>query len=110
VIILFVLLVAKLSQQDATQALSKVLTQVTVTSVKVTCNLVSKLLWTNTYQAFHTVLLVQEEKKTQYNGATLFLDYCSGYIHHKNQVSLRIGETLKGKHNLSVLPSNSMSR
>jgi hypothetical protein len=41
----------------------------------------------------------KEDKKTQYNGRTIFVDHCSGYIHHKNQVSLRIGETLKGKHN-----------
>jgi hypothetical protein len=41
----------------------------------------------------------KEDKRTQYNGGTLFVDNCSGYIHHKNQVSLRIGETLKGKHN-----------
>jgi hypothetical protein len=41
----------------------------------------------------------KEDKKTQYNGGTLFVDHYSGYIHHKNQVSLRIGETLKGKHN-----------
>jgi hypothetical protein len=41
----------------------------------------------------------KEDKKTQYNGGALFVDHCSGYIHHKNQVSLRIGETLKGKHN-----------
>jgi hypothetical protein len=40
----------------------------------------------------------KEDKKTQYNGGTLFVDHCSGDIHHKNQVSLRIGETLKGKH------------
>jgi hypothetical protein len=38
-IILFVLLSASPSQQDEIQALSKELTQVTVTSVKVTCNL-----------------------------------------------------------------------
>jgi hypothetical protein len=41
----------------------------------------------------------KEDKKTQYNGGTIFVDHCSGYIHYKNQVSLRIGETLKGKHN-----------
>jgi hypothetical protein len=40
----------------------------------------------------------KEDKKTQYNGGTLFVDNCRGYIHHKNKVSLRIGETLKGKH------------
>jgi hypothetical protein len=39
------------------------------------------------------------ETKTQYNGGTLFVDHCSGYTHHKNQLSLRTGETLKGKHN-----------
>jgi hypothetical protein len=41
----------------------------------------------------------KEDTKTQFNGGTLFLDHCNGYIHHKNQVSLRIGETLKSKHN-----------
>jgi hypothetical protein len=51
----------------------------------------------------------REDKKTQYNGGTLFVDHCSGYIHHKNQVSLRIGETLKANTILSVLPNNSIS-
>jgi hypothetical protein len=41
----------------------------------------------------------KEDKKTHYNGGTLSVDNSSGYIHHKNQVSLRIRETLKGKHN-----------
>jgi hypothetical protein len=27
---------------------------------------------------------VKEDKKTQYNGETLFVDHCSGYIHHKS--------------------------
>jgi hypothetical protein len=36
------------------------------------------------------------DSKIQYNGGNLFVDHCSGYIHHKNQVSKRIGETLKG--------------
>jgi hypothetical protein len=48
----------------------------------------------------------KEDKKTQYNGGTLFVDHWSGYIHHKNQVSLRIGETLKGKHNSSMSRSS----
>jgi hypothetical protein len=41
----------------------------------------------------------KEDNKTQYNCGTLFVDHCSGYIHDKNQDSLRIGETMKGKHN-----------
>jgi hypothetical protein len=98
-IILFVLLAASPSQQDAIQALYKALTQVTTTSVKVAYNLEQKFLLTNTFQAFQAVFLIKEEKKTQYNCGTLFVDHCSGYIHHKNQVSLRIGEPLKGKHN-----------
>jgi hypothetical protein len=40
----------------------------------------------------------KEDKKMQYNDGTLFVEHCYGYINHKNQVSLRIGETLKGKH------------
>jgi hypothetical protein len=64
VIILFVLLAALPSQQDAIQALPKALTQVTKISVKVTCNLEQKNLLTNTYQAFQAVLLIPEEKKT----------------------------------------------
>jgi hypothetical protein len=61
--ILFLLLAASQSQQHTIQALSKALTQVTMTSFKVTCNLEQKLLLTNTYQAFQAVLLIQEEKK-----------------------------------------------
>jgi hypothetical protein len=41
----------------------------------------------------------KEDNNNQYNGGFIFVDHCSGYIHHNNQVSLRIGETLKGKHN-----------
>jgi hypothetical protein len=40
----------------------------------------------------------KEDKKTQYNGGTIFVYHCSGYIRHKNQIYLRIGETLKCKH------------
>jgi hypothetical protein len=88
VIILFVLLAASPSQQDEIQAQSRDLTQVTVTSVKVTCNLEQKNILINTSPAFQA--RGKEYKKTQYNGGNLFVDHCRGYGHHKNQVSLRI--------------------
>jgi hypothetical protein len=40
----------------------------------------------------------KEDNKNQYNGVTLFVDHCSAYTHQKKLLSLRIGETLKGKH------------
>jgi hypothetical protein len=55
VIILFVMLAASPSQPDEIQAQSKDLTQVAVTSVKVTCNLKQKFLLINTSPAFQAV-------------------------------------------------------
>jgi hypothetical protein len=40
----------------------------------------------------------KEPKKDKYNGGTIFVDHASAYIHISNQVSLRVGETLRGKH------------
>jgi hypothetical protein len=39
----------------------------------------------------------KESKKNIYRGGTLFVDHASGYIFLKNQVSLRVGETLRAK-------------
>jgi hypothetical protein len=39
----------------------------------------------------------KESKKDMYRGGTLFVDHASGYIFLKNQVSLRVGETLRAK-------------
>jgi hypothetical protein len=40
---------------------------------------------------------VKETPKKQYAGGTIFVDGKTGFVHHHHQVSLRIGETLKGK-------------
>ena len=40
----------------------------------------------------------REQMDQRYHGGTLFFDHYSGYIHVHCQVSLRIGETLEGKH------------
>ena len=40
----------------------------------------------------------KETKKEKYVGGTLFVDHASGYIHLRNQQSLRVGDTLKSKH------------
>jgi hypothetical protein len=39
----------------------------------------------------------KEGKSKQYTGGTIFVDHATKYIHHSNQVSLRVGETLKAK-------------
>jgi hypothetical protein len=39
----------------------------------------------------------KEAKSTKYTGGTIFVDHSTTYIHHANQVSLRVGETLKAK-------------
>ena len=40
----------------------------------------------------------KEHVDDRYCGGTLFVDHASGYIFLKNQISLRVGETLQGKH------------
>ena len=40
----------------------------------------------------------REQEQNRYHGGTLFYDHFSGYIHIHCQVSLRVGETLQGKH------------
>jgi hypothetical protein len=45
----------------------------------------------------------KEKKVIQYNGDTLFVDHGTAYIHHRRQVSLHVGETLKTKHNFQKL-------
>lgn len=40
----------------------------------------------------------KESKKEKFIGGTLFVDHASGYIHLRNQQSLRVGDTLKSKH------------
>jgi hypothetical protein len=37
------------------------------------------------------------EAQNKYTGGTVFVDGRNGFIHHHHQVSLRVGETLKGK-------------
>ena len=39
----------------------------------------------------------KEAKSKKYTGGTLFVDHASGLIYHQNQVSLRSGESIKGK-------------
>jgi hypothetical protein len=48
----------------------------------------------------------KQKKTSQYNGGTLFLDHATAYIHHHHQVSLRVGETLKTKHNFEKFASD----
>jgi len=40
----------------------------------------------------------REQEHNRYHGGTLFYDHYSGYIHIHCQISLRVGETLHGKH------------
>lgn len=40
----------------------------------------------------------KEKGKDRLTGGTIFVDHASGYISIHNQVSLRVGETLQGKH------------
>jgi hypothetical protein len=40
----------------------------------------------------------KEHSSNKYNGGTVFVDHASGYVYVHNQVSLRVGETLQGKH------------
>ena len=40
----------------------------------------------------------KERPSEQYHGGTIFVDAFSSYVHLVNQISLRIGETLVGKH------------
>jgi hypothetical protein len=40
----------------------------------------------------------KEPKKDKYVGGTLFVDHATAYIYLRHQVSLRVGETLVGKH------------
>jgi hypothetical protein len=39
----------------------------------------------------------KEKPKVRFTGGTIFIDEKTGFIHHHHQVSLRVGETLKGK-------------
>jgi hypothetical protein len=39
----------------------------------------------------------KEKPNKRYAGGTIFVDGKTGFIHHHHQVSLQIGETLKGK-------------
>ncbi len=40
----------------------------------------------------------KERSENKYSGGTVFIDHASGYVYLFNQVSLRVGETLQGKH------------
>ena len=40
----------------------------------------------------------KERSENKYSGGTVFIDHASGYVYLHNQVSLRVGETLQGKH------------
>ena len=40
----------------------------------------------------------KERTENKYSGGTIFIDHASQYVHVKHQVSLRVGETLQGKH------------
>jgi hypothetical protein len=40
----------------------------------------------------------KEKETDRYHGGTIYVDHYSGYIHLVNQISLRTGETLLGKH------------
>ena len=40
----------------------------------------------------------KEPPNKQYSGGTIFVDHSSGYVHINHQVSLRMGDTLQGKH------------
>lgn len=40
----------------------------------------------------------KEDPRLKFNGGTMFADHASGYIFLNQQVSLRVGETLQGKH------------
>jgi hypothetical protein len=39
----------------------------------------------------------KEKPKARFTGGTIFVDGKMGFIHHHHQVSLHVGETLKGK-------------
>ena len=45
----------------------------------------------------------REHTSTKYNGGTVYIDHSSAYVYLKNQVSLRVGETLQGKHEFENL-------
>ncbi len=40
----------------------------------------------------------REDQSTQYTGGTIFVDHASQYIWVNHQISLRVGDTLRGKH------------
>jgi Reverse transcriptase (RNA-dependent DNA polymerase)/GAG-pre-integrase domain len=40
----------------------------------------------------------KEASKMRYNGGTIFVDHATSFIYIRNQVSLRVGETLQAKH------------
>ena len=48
----------------------------------------------------------KEAKTNKYSGGTLMVDHASGFIWIKNQVSLRIGETLRCKHEFEKFASD----
>jgi hypothetical protein len=39
----------------------------------------------------------KENPKARFTDGTIFIDVTTGFIHHHDQVSLRVGDTLKGK-------------
>ena len=45
----------------------------------------------------------KEPISTRYNGGTIFSDHSSQFVFLHNQVSLRVGETLQGKHDFESL-------
>ena len=47
----------------------------------------------------------REQPQLQYNGGTIFTDHASSYMFLHNQISLRVGETLQGKHQLEDFAS-----
>ena len=47
----------------------------------------------------------REQLGNKYNGGTMLVDHYSAYIHLNHQISLRVGETLKGKHDFERFAS-----
>ena len=48
----------------------------------------------------------EEPTENRYNGGTIFSDHASQFVFLHNQVSLRVGETLQGKHAFEKLGSD----
>ena len=47
----------------------------------------------------------KEQMSNKYNGGTMLVDHYSAYIHLNHQISLRVGETLRGKHDFERFAS-----